>query len=59
MICENKLQLDLCRLDYGAMQQLSPEGHSGLGAMEYMYLSICSNIVIILSEESNVYNVDL
>ena len=36
-----------------------PQGPSSLGAVEFMYPSIRSNISLIASKESKVYNYDL
>ena len=48
MICENNLQPDLCCLYYGAMEWPGLDGPWGFGAVEYKYLSIYSNILVIL-----------
>ena len=59
MICEYNLQWDLCCLDYSTMEWLCPHGPQGIGAGKDTYLSISSNIPVILLKEYNVYDYDL
>ena len=56
MIYQYNLQPDLCCVDYGAVKWPSPDSPQGSSTIEYRYLSIFCNILVILPEEYNVYN---